>query len=444
MSGSGGVFEDLSPTASSGSGDIGFDVDQLNVPLIDLDALPTSAEDQLAAGLIPTLPEDEDTEGDVQTSGGGGAVLTAEFTQEVDVRREVDGTKFVNQYKKIAKLAAGALCTVKLYQNSENGQYVAIKSYHKSRLARLKTYYTDSDGRMAMRTAMDHLQREIDLLSGLTPHENICKLLHVMDDEEHHKTYLVFPYYGGGTLMLFDSKNSVFYHHSQTGTRGLENGCPTMLNLNAAITYLANAACGLAHLHLHNIAHRDVKPSNILLSTSRKRAVLADLGSAKQFMPCEACSEDGSDATSHENCGGNESGGNTGDGVLRETEGTYSFFAPEMCRGEPFNAYSADVWALGVTAFSTIISLLPFSSSNPKDLFELIGKYKGEDLPSPKLDEADQNPRLCAHLEIIQSRLQNTHVRKLLQALLNPVASLRPSAQEAADLLLATAKELAN
>lgn len=57
--------------------------------------------------------------------------------------------------------------------------------------------------------------------------------------------------------------------------RRLEAGMPDALKVRA----IREAALGLAHLHQHGIAHRDVKPSNILIAHDG-RTVVSDLGCA--------------------------------------------------------------------------------------------------------------------------------------------------------------------
>lgn len=47
-------------------------------------------------------------------------------------------------------------------------------------------------------------------------------------------------------------------------------------------------------------------------------------------------------------------------GRLTDTAGTYAFFAPEVCAGEEYNAYKADVWALGITLYAFVHGKLPF------------------------------------------------------------------------------------
>jgi serine/threonine protein kinase len=66
---------------------------------------------------------------------------------------------------------------------------------------------------------------------------------------------------------------------------------------------------------------------------------------------------------------------------LTVTEGTYCFWAPEMCEEDSFNGLKTDVWAVGVCAWCFVWGTLPFYHDLPTELFDLIVHSP---LPFPK------------------------------------------------------------
>ena len=84
----------------------------------------------------------------------------------------------------------------------------------------------------------------------------------------------------------------------------------------------AQVAGVLAHVHANDVVHRDVKPSNILLDTTGRRAYLADFGLALQAQVTRV----------------------TRSGIL---VGTAGYLAPEQVRGGDVLP-AADVYALGL------------------------------------------------------------------------------------------------
>jgi len=105
--------------------------------------------------------------------------------------------------------------------------------------------------------------------------------------------------------------------------------------LQRALKFARHIASGLAYAHERGIVHRDVKPSNVLLTLEPDPiAKLNDFGIAKAL-----------DATTH-----------TQTGTLI---GSARYMSPELAAGEPGDE-RADLYALGVTIFELVTGRPPF------------------------------------------------------------------------------------
>ncbi|EGZ25089.1 hypothetical protein PHYSODRAFT_326158 [Phytophthora sojae] len=110
----------------------------------------------------------------------------------------------------------------------------------------------------------------------------------------------------------------------------------TMSCMNA-LSVLSQVAAGLAFLHRHGIAHRDVSLENIMLH--RGRCKLGDFGLA----------------TRARSAGGRH-------------VGKKYYMAPEIVAGGPYDPKAADVWSLGIVLFIMLTGspLVSFASTSVK------------------------------------------------------------------------------
>ena len=157
--------------------------------------------------------------------------------------------------------------------------------------------------------------REARAASALD-HPNIG-VIHGLEQAEGGQLFIVMGYYEGETL-------------AQRISRG-------PLELRESLEVAVQVAGGLAAAHARNIVHRDVKPSNIII-TKDGLAKIVDFGLARRVATASATQS-------------------------LNTSGTLPYMAPEQVLGEPVDQ-RADVWALGVILLQMAAGSHPFFREN--------------------------------------------------------------------------------
>ena len=199
----------------------------------------------------------------------------------------------------------------------------------------VKIIRTDLFGTSVIERLKKRFELEAKTLATLN-HDNIVK---VFDYGDYDGTpYLVMEFLPGTTLKQHMSKPITW-----------EKAIEIILPIARALKY--------AHDHKPPVLHRDVKPSNIII-TNEKKPFLSDFGIAKVLSSQEDFTLTG-----------------TGVGI-----GTPEYMAPEQGKGDKIDG-RVDVYSLGIVLFEMITGKKPFTADTP---MAVILKQISDPLPRPK------------------------------------------------------------
>lgn len=230
--------------------------------------------------------------------------------------------KIIGKYLLGSVLGEGSYGKVKECLDIDNLQRLAVKIMKKRKLRKIPN-------------GEDNVKREIWMLKRLK-HKNIIKLIDTMINEEKQKLYIFMEYCVCAiSEMLTAAPNGRFPEWQ-------------------AHSYMVQLIDGLEYLHSKGIIHKDIKPSNLLL-TIGDTLIITDFGVAEQldmFLYDDKCTT---------------------------SQGSPAFQPPEIANGDNhFSGFKLDLWACGVTLFNITTGLYPFESDNIYKLFEIIGKGEFE------------------------------------------------------------------
>ncbi|XP_035150863.3 serine/threonine-protein kinase MARK2-like [Callithrix jacchus] len=176
------------------------------------------------------------------------------------------------------------------------------------------------------RTGFLSSHREMTVLQSVS-HRNIIKLYHIINSKE--ACHFVLEYAAGGSLSNWIERNIV----EEEEARGM------FQQMLSAVRYL----------HRRSIAHRDLKPDNMLLDV-KGNIKIADFGSATSYHEGQR---------------------------LTIAHGTLAYMAPELFGAQGYECPTMDIWSLGVTLFQMVSNNLPFFAVSRTQLKRLIlsGQY---------------------------------------------------------------------
>jgi serine/threonine protein kinase len=210
-----------------------------------------------------------------------------------------------------------------------------------------RAYQPDLDRYVAVKVLHPHLLGDDDFVARFQREARAVAVL------EHPHIVRVYDFDAAGGVAFLVMEN--------LGGRSLktllrELDCQgALMDLQEVERIVGALADALDHAHRQGLVHRDVKPSNVIL-TDDDRPVLTDFGIARML--------EGSTAIT-------ESGG---------TLGTPAYMSPEQCKGETGDARS-DIYALGVLLYQLCTGRVPFDADTP---YAVILKHISSPLPSPR------------------------------------------------------------
>lgn len=232
-------------------------------------------------------------------------------------------------YKIIRKLGAGAMATVFLAKQISLDRMVAIKVLPKK--------FSDN------KKFIERFYKEGRAAAQLN-HPNIVQAYDVGQAGEHH--YFVMEYVDGETVY-----DRVVAHKR--------------MDEKEAVSIIKQVAQALKHAHEKGFIHRDIKPKNIMLSSSGL-VKLADLGLARAMSDVQAAKAEAGRAY-----------------------GTPYYISPEQIRGEVKIGPAADIYGLGATFYHMVTGRVPYEGRNPSSVMHK--HLKAELVPPDHI-----NPKLSA------------------------------------------------
>jgi len=239
--------------------------------------------------------------------------------------------KTISHYRIIEKLGEGGMGVVYKVEDTKLGRFAAIK---------VLPPHMSSD-----KEAVHRFVNEARAASALD-HPNICTIYEI-DETADGETFIAMAYYEGRTLRDL-----------------IESG---EIKVEKALDITSQIAAGLAKAHERGIVHRDVKPSNVIVTVDGLVKIL-DFGLAK--------------------LGGRSRITRTG-----TTIGSVAYMAPEQARGQDVDQ-RADIFSLGIIMYELLSGHLPFRGEHEAAiLYEIVH----ED-PTPLEEYREDVPEEVRHI----------------------------------------------
>ena len=235
------------------------------------------------------------------------------YTRAVFLRGQI-----VGKYKILSTIGSGGFGTVYLADDTWIDKKVALKVPHKQGVD------------------FGELLREPRLLAALD-HPNIVSILTA--EKQENVFFIVMEYVPGETLETIITREGA-------------------LDVTRALDYTCQICNAVDHAHKQGVLHRDLRPSNVLVSENGMLKV-ADFGTSR-FLEIAA----------------------HGTTVI----GSPPYMAPEQFHGKA--VFASDVYSLGVTMYQMLTGMLPYDTPSPQDLDRLM---RGDFVSAPRSEKPEDS-----------------------------------------------------
>jgi len=257
-------------------------------------------------------------------------------TQTIDVEPDLPFEK-LGEFRLMRRLGEGGMGIVFLAMQESLGRVVALKVIRKERMGSME--------------AQARFTREVEAISGLN-HPNIVAI-HGSGEEQGVRYFAMEHVPGEGLDTILAGARQ----------RGKRIPKPT------ALEWVRSVALALEAAHQAQILHRDVKPSNIVV-TPEGRAMLMDFGVARH-MNLSALTASG------------------------DFRGTPHYASPEQVKARSGKIDArTDIYSLGVTLYEAVTGKIPFEGETTEQVFKKI-------LDQEPLLPRRMNPSISRDLETV-------------------------------------------
>ncbi|KAL3924341.1 MAG: hypothetical protein SGILL_001108 [Bacillariaceae sp.] len=220
-------------------------------------------------------------------------------------------TRFDDEYEVTRKIRKGSCATVYECRHKGTQETFAVKIIRRAKLKASEDEF---------------VLNEVSIMQSLSPYgEYVVQLLDFYEEPDYF--YLVMDYMGGGDVFDRVLKKSKY---TESDARQLTT------------TLLKATRC----MHEAGVAHRDLKPQNLLLTSEDDdaRIKVTDFGFARRVHTPQS---------------------------LTSRCGTPTFVAAEILKNIPHDQ-SADMWSVGVIVYLLLVGYPPFMKDTQAELFQQI------------------------------------------------------------------------